>query len=123
MVAFAVIHAGLAHFNPAWLPGLGWGAAGGFAYALSQFIADYWEGFPEGRRTGPYLGQVAARVILGAIVGAAALVLGEGSAFISGLAGPAALVALGARFGRRRPPRSGRKGISASDPPDDEPPP
>lgn len=117
--ALAFIHSGLAHFHPSWLPGLGWGAAGGFAYALADFLVDYAKGFPEGRQVGPYLGQAAARVILGAIVGAAALVLGDGAAFVSGLAGPAALVALGARFGRRRGPRPGRKeaATSASDEP------
>ena len=50
-----------------------------------------------------WLARVAARILLGAIVGAATLALGDGSAFVADLAGPAALVALGAKFGRRRP--------------------
>jgi hypothetical protein len=103
-------------------PGLWWGAAGGLAYALAEFIADSRDGFPGGRRVGLYLAQVIARVILGAIVGAATLALGTAGAFVTGLAGPAALVALGAKFGRRGP-RPDRKeaATDASDLPDDEP--
>ena len=72
-------------------------------------------GFPEGRPGWLYLAQVAARVILGAIVGAATLVLGDGAAFVAGLAGPAALVALGAKFGRHRPRPGGKDAASYAD--------
>lgn len=92
-----------------WPPGIGWGAVGGLAFSLAEFLADYREGFPEGRRWGLYLAQVAVRVILGAVVGAATLALGQSAAFVSGLAGPAALVALGAKFGRRKPRPSGKE--------------
>ena len=112
-MALAILSTGLVHLHVHWPPGLGWGAAGGFAYALAEFLADSREGFPEGRRRGLYLVQVAVRVILGGIVGAATLALGESAAFVSGLAGPAALVALGARFGRRKP-RPGGKEASAN---------
>jgi hypothetical protein len=99
-------------------PGLWWGAAGGLAYALAEFLADCREGFPEGRPGWLYLAQVAARAILGAIVGAATLLLGDGAAFVAGLAGPAALVALGAKFGRRRPrPGVQEAATSANDQP------
>ena len=90
------------HMYAHWPPGLWWGAAGGVAYALAEFLADYRDGFPEGRPGSLYLAQVTARAILGSIVGAATLALGGGAAFVAGLAGPAALVALGAKFGRRR---------------------
>lgn len=109
MVALTVLSTELVQMHVHWPPGLGWGAAGGFAYALGEFLADYRERFPEGRLGGLYLVQVAARVILGAIVGAATLALGGSAAFVSGLAGPAALVALGARFGRRKPRPGGKE--------------
>ena len=113
-MALASLSTGLVHLYAHWPPGLWWGAAGGLAYALAEFLAGYRDGFPEGRPSGLYLVQVAARVILGAIVGAATLALGLGAAFVAGLAGPAALIALGARFGRRKPPRPGGKEPSAS---------
>jgi hypothetical protein len=100
------------------LPGLGWGAAGGLAYALAEYLADSREGFPEGWRWGLYLVQVAVRVILGAVVGAATLALGHSAAFVAGLAGPAALVALGARFGRRKPQPGGKEATDANGRPD-----
>ena len=112
-MALAILSTGLVHLRVHWPPGLAWGATGGFAYALAEFLAAYRDGFPGGRPGELYLVQVAVRVILGAIVGAATLALGGGAAFVSGLAGPAALVALGARFGRRRP-RPGRKEASAN---------
>ena len=114
---------GLVHLPVHWPPGLWRGAAGGFAYALAKFLIDYQDGFPEGGPWGLYLVQVAVRVILGAIVGAATMALGASAAFVAGLAGPAALVALGAKFGRRKP-RPGWKEASADadDPPDAEPP-
>ena len=102
-------------------PGLWWGAAGGIAYVLAEFIADCRNDFPEGRGR-LYLAQAIARVILGAIVGAATVMLGTGSAFVAGLAGPAALVALGARFGRRGPRRGKREALpNADDPADTKP--
>lgn len=100
-----------AHFPP----GLWAGAWGGFAFALAEFLNDYREGFPQGRPWGLYLVQVVARVILGAVVGAATLALGQSAAFVSGLAGPAALVALGARFGRRKLRSGGREADSNAD--------
>ena len=122
-MAFAILSTGLVHLHVHWPPGLGWGAAGGLAYALGEFLADYREGFSEGRPGGLYLVQVAVRVILGAIVGAATLALGESAAFVSGLAGPAALVALGARFGRRKSRPGGKEAsASANDRPDAKPP-
>jgi hypothetical protein len=122
-VALAILSTGLVHLHAHWPPGLGWGAAGGLAYALGEFLAGYREGFPEGRPGGLYLVQVAVRVILGAIVGAATLALGESAAFVSGLAGPAALVALGARFGRRKLRPGGKEAsASANDRPDAKPP-
>jgi hypothetical protein len=119
-MVLATLSTGLVHSHDSWSPGLWWGAAGGLAYALAKFLADYREGFPEGRSGWLYLVQVAVRVILGAIVGAATLALGDSAAFLSGLAGPAALVALGARFGRRKPQHPGGKGAGtdASNPPD-----
>jgi hypothetical protein len=90
-------------------PGLGWGATGGLAYALAEFLRDSPDELPEERRWRLYLVQVAARVILGAIVGAATLALGPGAAFVSGLAGPAALVALGAKFDRHKPQPGGNR--------------
>ena len=114
-MALADLTTGLVHLHVHWPPGLGWGAAGGLAYALAEFLADHREGFPAGRPGWLYLVQVAARVILGAIVGAATLALGQGAAFVSGLAGPAALVALGARFGRRRPRPGGKEAATNAD--------
>jgi hypothetical protein len=108
-MALAVFSTGLVHLHAYLPPGLWWGAAGGLAYSLGEFLADYREGFPEGRRWGLYLAQMVARAILGAIVGAATLALGESAAFVSGLAGPAALVALGAKFGRRKPRPGGKE--------------
>jgi hypothetical protein len=109
------------HLHIHWAPGLWWGAVGGLAYALAEFLADYRAEFPAGKPGWLYLAQMAARVILGAIVGAATLALGQGAAFVSGLAGPAALVTLGARFGSRKP-RRGRKEapVDADDQPDAE---
>jgi hypothetical protein len=102
----------LAQFRLHCPPGLGWGAAGGLAYGLAEFLADSRDGFPEGRHKGLYLAQVAVRVMLGAVVGAAALALGQSAAFVSGLAGPAALVALGARFGRRKLRPGGKEAVN-----------
>lgn len=118
-MALAVLGTRLAHLHVHLPSGLGWGAAGGLAYALAEFLilADYREGFPERRHWGLYLVKVAARAILGAIVGAATLALGESAAFVSGLAGPAALVALGARFGRRKPRPGGKEAPDATDRP------
>lgn len=85
-------------------------------------LANYREGFTEGRPGRLYLVQVAVRVILGAIVGAATLALGQSAAFVSGLAGPAALVALGARFGRRKSRPGGKEASAdAKDRPDAKP--
>lgn len=121
-MALGALSTGLLNLHANWMPGLGWGAAGGLAYGLAEFLADYREGFPGGRPGWLYLVQVAVRVILGAIVGAATLVLGEGAAFVSGLAGPAALVALGARFGRRKPRPGGKEAATnANDRPDAKP--
>jgi hypothetical protein len=121
-MALAILSTGLVHLNDHWPPGLGWGAAGGFAYALAEFLADSRERFPEGRPGGLYLVQAAVRVILGAIVGAATLALGQSAAFVSGLAGPAALVALGARFGRRKPRPGGKEAsVNANDRPNAKP--
>jgi hypothetical protein len=95
-----------------WPPGLWWGAAGGLAYALAAFLvlADPQENLLDRQHRRLYLVQVATRAILGAIVGAATLTLGaNGAAFVSGLAGPAALVALGARFDRRKAHPSGKE--------------
>jgi hypothetical protein len=111
-VALAILSTGLVHMHVHWPPGLGWGAAGGLAYALAEFLADHREGFQGGRPGWLYLVQVAVRVILGAIVGAATLAFGESAAFVSGLAGPAALVALGARFGRGKPRRGGKEAVT-----------
>jgi hypothetical protein len=120
-MAVAILSTELVHLHGHWPPGLGWGAAGGLAYALAEFLADHREGFPGGRPGWLYLVQVAVRVILGAIVGAATLAFGESAAFVSGLAGPAALVALGARFGRK-PRRSGKEAAAnANDRPDATP--
>jgi hypothetical protein len=121
-VAVTILTTGLGQLHAQWAPGLGWGAVGGLAYALAQFLADCREGFSTGPPGRLYLVQVVVRVILGAVVGAATLALGESAAFVSGLAGPAALVALGARFGRRKP-RPGRKeaATNANDRPDAKP--
>jgi len=122
-VALAILSTGLVHLYVHWSPGLWRGAAGGLAYALGQFLADYQDGFPQGGPGGMYLVQAAVRVILGAIVGAATLALGESAAFVSGLAGPAALVALGARFGRRNPHPGGKEAsANANDRQDAKPP-
>ena len=59
--------------------------------------------------------QVIVRVILGAIVGAASLALGQSAAFLSGLAGPVTPVALGARFGRRKPRPGGKEAHTDAD--------
>lgn len=96
------------------LPGLGWGAAGGFAYALAQFLADYREEFSGNCDWKLYLPQMTVRLILGAVVGAATLALGQSAAFVSGLAGPAALVALGAKFGRHKPRQSEKEAPDAN---------
>jgi hypothetical protein len=121
-VALASLSTGLVHLHVHWPPGLWWGAAGGLAYALAEFLAGSREGFPAGRPGGLYLVQVAVRVILGAIVGAATLALGGSAAFVSGLAGPAALVALGAKFGRRKPRPGGKEAsANANDRPDAKP--
>jgi hypothetical protein len=116
-VALASLSTELVHLHVQWPPGLGWGAAGGLGYALAEFLADYREGFPEGRHWGLYLVQVTVRVILGAVVGAATLALGQSAAFLAGLAGPAALIALGARFGRRKPRPGGKEAVDANDRP------
>lgn len=104
----------LLHLYAQFPPGIGWGAAGGLAYSLAEFLADYRDEFPAGRSRGLYLVQVVVRVILGGVVGAATLALGQSAAFVSGLAGPAALVAFGARFGRRKT-RPGGKEAAAPD--------
>jgi hypothetical protein len=114
-VVLAVFGTELAQLHVQSPPGLWWGAAGGLSYALAEFLGDYREGFPEGRRWGLYLMQAAVRVILGAVVGAATLALGAGAGFVAGLAGPAALVALGARFGRRKPRPGGKEAPDAND--------
>ena len=118
-MGLTVLGTELAHAQ--WAPGLWWGAAGGLAYALAGFLIDYPDGFSEKPRWGLYLLQVAARVILGAIVGAATLALGQAAGFVAGIAGPAALVGLGARFRRRKPPPGGKGGSDANDPPDATP--
>lgn len=118
-MALAVLGTELVHAQ--WAPGLWWGAAGGLAYALADFLGDYRDGFPEEPRWGLYLLQVTVRAILGAIVGAAALALGQGVGFVAGLAGPAALVALGAKFGRRKPRPGGKGAPDANDRPDTKP--
>ena len=87
-MALAILSNGLVHLRVHWPPGLGWGAAGGLAYALAEFLADHREGFPAGRPGWLYLVQVAVRVILGAIVGAATLAFGESAAFVSDSPGP-----------------------------------
>lgn len=110
-MVLASISIELVRLHVQWPPGIGWGATGGLAYFLAKFLGDYQEGFPEGRHWGLYLVEMVVRVILGAIVGAATLALGEGGAFVTGLAGPAALIALGAKFGRRKP-RPGGKGAA-----------
>jgi hypothetical protein len=105
-VSLASFGTELVHLHVQLPPGLWWGAAGGLAYALAEFLIlpdDAQKNLLDRRHRRLYLVQVAARAILGAIVGAATLALGAGgAAFVSGLAGPAALVALGAKFGRRR---------------------
>jgi hypothetical protein len=59
--------------------------------------------FPAGRPGLRYLVQVAVRVILGAIVGAATLAPGTSRAFVSGLAGAAGTSRTG---GKIRPPQA-----------------
>lgn len=120
-MAFAVLSTELVHVH--WPPGLWLGAAGGSAYALGRFLADYREGFPDGRPDGMYLVAVAARVILGAIVGVVALALGGDAAFVAGLGGPEVLVGFGAKFGRRkqRPPGGKEAASDATDRPNAKP--
>jgi hypothetical protein len=62
-----------------------------------------------------YLAQVAARVILGAIVGAATLALGEAAAFVAGLTATAVIVGFGAKFGRRRQRPGGKEAATNAD--------
>jgi hypothetical protein len=88
---------GLVHLYVQHSFGLWWGAAGGGAHALGQYLGDCQDGFSEKRHWGPYLAWIA----LGALIGAAILALGHSAAFVAGLAGPDALVALGATFNRR----------------------
>jgi hypothetical protein len=110
-VALASLGTDVGHLYAHLPPGLGWGALGGFAYALAEFLilSSQQEDLAERPRRRLYLAPMTARVILGAIVGAATLALGpSGAAFVAGLAGPQALVALGAKFGRSRS-RPGRK--------------
>lgn len=109
------------HLSAQWPPGLWWGAAGGLAYALAEFLVDYKDVLPERRQWRLYLVQVVVRVILGAVVGAATLALGDAGGFVAGLAGPAALVALGAKFGSRKPRPGGKEAdADASDRPSPE---
>jgi hypothetical protein len=129
-MAVAVLGAGLAGLHVPWPPGTWQGAAGALAYALAKFLLDCRDEFPTGQGW-LYLAQVVARVILGAIVGAATLSFHDSAAFLTGLAGPAALVGLGARFGRpesrrgkdRRESRRDRKeaATNADDRPDAAP--
>jgi hypothetical protein len=126
-MAVAGLSTGLVLLHAHWSPGLWRGAAGGLAYALAEFLADCRDEFPSGRSGWLYLAQVVGRVILGAIVGAATLALGQSAAFIAGLAGPQALIALGAKFGRRRRRRPGgnkprRRGREAGGNADNRPP-
>jgi hypothetical protein len=121
-VALAVFSTELMQLHVQWPSGLGQGAAGGLAYALAAFLGDYQNGFPEGRNWRLYLVQVIVRVILGAVVGAATLAFGSSAAFLSGIAGPQALVSLGAKFGRRKPRPGGKEAPDADDRPDAEPP-
>ena len=76
-MALAVLGTYLGQLHLQCPPGLWSGAAGGLAYALAEFLADYREGFPDDRPGGLYLVQVVVRVILGAVVGAATLALGQ----------------------------------------------
>jgi uncharacterized membrane protein len=94
-----------------WLPGLAQGGIGGLAYALAEFLIDSKDGFPEQQLRGLYAARVIVRVILGAVIGAATLALGNSAAFVSGLAGPAALIGLGANFGRRKSPPGGKAAV------------
>lgn len=116
-MALTELGTGLAQLHAQLPPGLLWGAGGGLAYFLAKFLGDYQEGFPEGRHWGLYLVEVIVRVTLGALVGAATLALGEGGAFVTGLAGPAALIALGAKFGRRKSRPGGKEADDANDRP------
>ena len=129
-MALAILGTGLAQLHVHLPPGTWQGAAGALAYALAKFLLDCRDEFPSGRGW-LYLAQVIARVILGAIVGAATLSFHDSAAFLTGLAGPAALVGLGARFGRpesrrgkdRRESRRDRKeaATNADDRPDAAP--
>lgn len=107
----AVLSAEMTRQSPGihWPPGLWWGAAGGLAYGLADFLIGDHEDLSSRRAWALYLAQAVARVILGAIVGAATLALGDAGGFVAGLAGPAALVALGARFGRRKQRTGGKE--------------
>jgi hypothetical protein len=102
----------LVRLHAQWPPGLGRGAAGGLCYVLADFLVDYKDGFPAGQRWGLYLAQAAVRVVLGAVIGAATLAFGESAAFASGLAGPQALVALGAKFSRRKSRPGGKQALT-----------
>jgi len=108
-VALAVFSTELMHSYAYLPPGAGWGALGGLAYALAQWDIDSRKGFPEGHSSGLYLAQAIVRVIPGAIVGAVALAVGGIAAFVAGLAGPAALVGFGAKFGRRKQRPGGKE--------------
>lgn len=88
---------GLVHLYVQHSSGLWWGAVGGGAHALGQYLGDCQDGLSGNRHWGPYL----AWIVLGALIGAATLALGHSAAFVAGLAGPDALVALGAKFSRR----------------------
>jgi hypothetical protein len=114
-VAFASFSIELVRLYVQWPPGIGWGAAGGLGYFLAKFLGDYQEGFPEGRHWGLYLVEMTVRVILGAVVGAATLAFGQGGAFVAGLAGPQALVSLGAKFGRRKSRPGGKEAAPDAD--------
>lgn len=114
-MALASLSTELVLLHVHWPPGIGWGAAGQLGYFLAKFLSDYQEGFPEGRHWGLYLVEMAARVILGAVVGAATLALGSGGAFVAGLAGPQALVSLGAKFGRHKQRPGGKETVPDAD--------
>ena len=126
-MALAVLSTELVHLHVQLSSGVRWGAAGGFAYDLAKFLIladpqtllDRQHPLLDRQHRRLYLVQVAARAILGAIVGAATLALGaSGAAFVSGLAGPAALVALGANFGRRKSRPGGKEApVDANDRP------
>jgi hypothetical protein len=115
VVAFRILTTEAVHLSAQWPPGLWWGAVGGLAYALAEFLVDYQDVLPERRQWGLYLVQALVRVILGAVVGAGTLALGDAGGFVAGLAGPAALVALGAKFGSRKPRASGKEAVADAD--------